>query len=150
MIEPVLRRAPQHRAPSDSTAAFLRGAKAEANLPDSTRHRLESSAAAGSRSNNGRSESAQEELYMQQVQDALREGSPDVRRDARSAPQQVQKRPTSKLAPRRQRPVSPAQQAQQDLSERYCCMLTHSTLCIRAALQLLHQILIHPDAQTAI
>ena len=150
MIEPVLRRAPQHRAPSDSTAAFLRGAKAEANLPDSTRHRLESSAAAGSRSNNGRSESAQEELYMQQVQDALREGSPDVRRDARSASQQVQKRPTSKLAPRRQRPVSPAQQAQQDLSERYCCMLTHSTLCIRAALQLLHQMLIHPDAQTAI
>ncbi|KAL0034221.1 hypothetical protein WJX77_004006 [Trebouxia sp. C0004] len=118
MIEPVLRRAPQYRAPSESTAAFLRGAKTEANLPDSMRPRRESSAAAGSRSSNSRSESAQEELYTQQVQDALREGSPDVRRDARSASQQVQKRPTSKLAPHRQRPVSPAQQAQQDLSER--------------------------------
>ncbi|KAL0032313.1 hypothetical protein WJX79_004546 [Trebouxia sp. C0005] len=82
MIEPVLRRAPQQRAPSESTAAFLRSAEAEANLLDSTRPRLESSAAAGSRSSNSRSESAQEELYMQQ------------------------------------RPVSPAQQVQQDLSER--------------------------------
>lgn len=150
MIEPVLRRAPQQRAPSESTAAFLRSAEAEANLLDSTRPRLESSAAAGSRSSNSRSESAQEELYMQQVQDALREGSPDVPGDARSAPQQVQKRPTSKLAPRRQRPVSPAQQVQQDLSERYCCMQKLVTLGTRAALQLLHQMHVHPHAQSAI
>ncbi len=149
MIEPVLRRAPQQRAPSESTAAFLRSAKAEANLPDSTRPTLESSAAAGSQSNPNRSDSAQEELYMQQVQDALREGSPDVRRDARSAPQQVQKRPTSKVAPRRQRPVSPAQQAQQDLSERYCCIQTHVTFCSRAALQLLRQMHVQPHAQSA-
>lgn len=59
---------------------------------------------------------------MQQVQDALRDASPDVRGDTSLAPQQAQKRPTSKMAPHRQRPVSPAQQAQQDLSERYQCI----------------------------
>ena len=126
MIEPVLRRAPMHRDPSQSTAAFLRTAKAEAHLPDYRHARLESSTVArpagasgsGSQANKNRHDSTQQELYMQQVQDALREGSPDMRGGEPFRPQQAHKRPTSKLAPRRQQSVSPAQQAQQDLSER--------------------------------
>ena len=126
MIEPVLRRAPETRGPSHSTAAFLRTAKAEANLPDNRRSRLDPFTAGSSNSsrlrNHNTTDSRQQELYMQQVQDALRDASPDVRGDSSSAPQQAQKRPTSKMAPHRQRPVSPAQQAQQDLSERYQCI----------------------------
>ena len=112
-----------HRDTSQSTAAFLRTAKAEAHLPDYRHARLESSTVArlagasgsGSQANNNRHDSTQQELYMQQVQDALREGSPDTRG---GEPVRSHKRPTSKLAPRRQQSVSPAQQAQQDLSER--------------------------------
>ena len=150
MIEPVLRRAPETRGPSHSTAAFLRTAKAEANLPDNRRSRLDPFTAGSDSSSNNSSrlrnhnttDSRQQELYMQQVQDALRDASPDVRGDTSLAPQQAQKRPTSKMAPHRQRPVSPAQQAQQDLSERYQCItsfmhctvnLQYSLLCQKTA-----------------
>ena len=115
MIEPVLRRAPQQRGPAQSTANFLRTATAEANLPDNKRARLEPPPAAINRPNNHHANNtAQQELYMQQVRDALREGSPDVRG---SVPQPAQKRPISNLGPRRRVP-SPAQLAQQGLSER--------------------------------
>lgn len=117
IIEPVLRHAPQRRAAPLATAAYLRSAKADSDAPDSKRSKLDHSASFSDPGHPSRNspEDKQQELYKQQIQDALRDASPDRRVDLGTAQQQNKKRPTSRMAPHRQRPVSPAVQ---DLGDR--------------------------------
>ena len=113
MIEPMLRKLPQQRAVQQTTAAYLRTAKAETSEVDNKRPNP-----LRSQPNNhaqGNHDSRQQDLYKQQIQDALREASPDSRIESGTAQQQSQKRPTSRMAPRQQRPSSPALQ---DLTDR--------------------------------
>ena len=125
MIAPVLRKVPPRAAPQ-STAAYLQTAKTQATQSsnaDKSNSRLEPSGSGLQSSSLNKSSHGkkQQEAYQQQIQDALREASPDTRIDDAAAQQQSQKRPTSKLAPRRQRPSSPALQ---DLTDRWSHPLT--------------------------
>ena len=117
MIEPVLRHAPQRRAVPQTTAAHLRTARADSDAPDSKRPKLDHSASFSHPSHPSRNspEDKQQQLYKQQIHDALRDASPDRRIDLGTAQQQSRKRPTSRMAPQRQRQVSPAVQ---DLTDR--------------------------------
>ena len=116
MIEPMLRHA-QRRAAPQTTAAHLRAANADSDAPDSKRPKLDHSASFSLPSHPSRisPEDKQQELYRQQIQDALRDASPDRRVDLGTAQKQSRKRPTSRMAPQRQRPGSPAVQ---DLGDR--------------------------------
>ena len=128
MIEPVLRHAPHRRAAPQTTAAYFRTAKAEPDAPDNKRPKLDYSASLPQPRQPSRSspDDRQQDLYRQQIQDALREASPDSRADIATAQQQSAKRPTSRMAPppRRGRPPSPALQ---DLSDRYNTQQTANT-----------------------
>lgn len=118
IIEPVLRHAPPRRTAPQTTAAYLRTAKAEPDALNSKHPKLDHSAAAPQPSQPSRNspEERQQNLYKQQIQDALREASPDSRADPNTAQQPSQKKqPTSRLAPRQYRPPSPALQ---DMSDR--------------------------------
>ena len=115
MIEPMLRKLPQRNLTAHTAAAHLRTAKAE---PSEADNKKPNPSGLRSQSNNhiqSNHDSRQQELYKQQIQDALREASPDSRIDSGTAQQQSQKRPSSRMTPRQQRPSSPALQ---DLTNR--------------------------------
>ena len=119
IIEPMLRHAPPRRTAPQTTAAYLRTAKAEPDTLNNKTPRLDHSPAAPQPSHPSRNspEERQQNLYKQQIQDALREASPDSRADTGTGQQQSQKkRPTSRMAPRQYRPPSPALQ---DMSDRW-------------------------------
>lgn len=113
IIEPVLRHAPQRRAAHQTAAAYLRTVKATSDAPDNKRPKLDHSPSPLHPSHPSR-EDKHQDIYRQQIQDALRDASPDGRANPATARQQIKKRPT-RMAPQRQRPVSPAVQ---DLGDR--------------------------------
>lgn len=113
IIEPVLRHAPQRRAAHQTAAAYLRTVKANSDAPNNKRPKLDHTASPQHPSHPSR-EDKHQDIYRQQIQDALRDASPDGRAGPSTAWQQNNKRPT-RMAPQRQRPVSPAVQ---DLGDR--------------------------------
>lgn len=118
-IEPVLRHAPTRKAQhaSASSAASLGTSRSSAGLPSDQPARFQPVSSAGAQIQHS-SAIAQEALYRQQIQSALRDESPEAQSAA------SQKRPTAKLPLRKPKALSPAQQAQQDLSER-CAVRYH-------------------------
>ena len=107
-IEPVLRQAPRRKAPASAgtSAAYPQQVPQGHDRANASTQSIHSAS------------SAQEALYRQKIQNALREESPDI--TMRSAASQ--KRPTSRLPAHKQRGLSPAQQAAQDLHDR-CVLL---------------------------
>lgn len=114
-IEPVLRQAPKRKAPqqvASSNAAAYVPAHSNANLTSGQPAKAyPASVSAGLRGQHS-SLGAEEALYRQQIQSALRDESPEVQTAA------SQKRPTAKVPARKPKALSPVQQAQQDLTER--------------------------------
>ena len=114
-IEPVLRHAPIRKAQYASAAVSLGTSRSSAGVPTDQPARPQPASSAGPQKHHS-SAIAQEALYRQQIQSALRDESPEAQTAA------SQKRPTAKLPLRKPKALSPAQQAQQDLSERCAFM----------------------------
>ena len=110
-IQPVLRAAPTRKSSHVSNAAAYGTAHSHAAASDQHARSQPASSAAGARAQHS-TQNAQEALYLQQIQTALREQSPEAQNAA------PQKRSTAKLPVRKSKAVSPAQQAQQDLTDR--------------------------------
>ena len=111
-IQPVLRAAPTRKTSHVvSNAAAYGKAHSHAAASDQHARSQPASSAAGARAQHS-TQNAQEALYLQQIQTALREQSPEAQNAA------PQKRSTAKLPLRKSKAVSPAQQAQQDLTDR--------------------------------